>query len=372
MQISILRETLLEPLQMMIGVVERKQALVILSHALITVEGNRFSILTTDSEVELISSAHLETPIASSEPIIFTVPAHKLLDICKMVPEKTALTLTLNDAQLTLTANRSRFVLATLPAESFPRFENTLSEETPYALEQLTLGTLLQHTCFAMAQQEGRHHLTGTLFEIQNNQLRAVTTDGHRFAMKTLPLNNPQTLPVSQITLPRKGVLELMKLLKIDTTAPLTMSIAENHIRFTAPHFTFTSKLIGGKYPSYARLLPQTPGVTICMEGGLLREALLRVAILSNERLRVVMLRLTPDCMHISANNSNKEEAEETIALEYTGEELEAAFNVAYLLDVLNIISGPIRLTFLPPKNRMMIQVEDNEADMFIVMPLQV
>lgn len=370
MYLSLQREALLNLLQMIVGVVERKQTLPILGNVLIKAEGMLFSVTATDLEIELISTASLSAPV--TEPIAITVPAHKLLDICKTLPEQATLNLAISPTRVTLTSERSRFILATLPATNFPCFQCEKKGIT-YTIKQRTLNTLLQRTHFAMAQQDVRYQLNGMLLDIQKDKLRTIATDGHRFAMNTTDLTLSEASPIQAI-LPRKGAIELGRLLKTETDDIIHVAVGENHIQFITDNFTLTSKLIAGKFPHYTHLLPKEEGSTISVDRDTFKEALSRVAVLSNEKFRFITLKLTTGLLHIFANNTHQEEAEESISTEYTGEPFEVIFNLAYLLDVLNTVSaGLVNIRFFAPKHRIIIEEQKDNADgTFLVMPLQV
>ncbi len=367
MKLNIERETLLEPLHVVIGVVERRQTMPILANVLLIAEGSQLSIVATDMEIELIASATLTEPLA--EPIQLTLPGRKLLDIFRTLPEGASVDLQQDKERVIVRSGRSRFILATLPVESFPRFEAATPTLT-HSLTQKDLSALLQRSQFAMAQQDVRYYLNGMLIDVKHNKIRTVATDGHRFAMNGRPVDtNDKT---AQVILPRKSVLELLRLLKNDG-AELAVEIGENHIRVSNPAFTFTSRLIDGRFPDYERVLPMEKGNSITLNRDALKDALMRVSILSNEKFRIVRLQLRSGFLHILANNPEQEEAEEVLSIDYAGEELDIAFNVLYLLDVLNTITTEtIRFAFIDANSRMLIEEMDDAADsMFLVMPLQ-
>jgi DNA polymerase-3 subunit beta len=373
MSLSLQRETLLAPLQSITSVVERKQTLPILGNVLIKAEGNTFSMTATDLEIELISTALLHSPVP--EPIQLTVPAHKLLEICKTLPEQAILKLAISPTRVTLTSDRSRFILATLPVEHFPCFQSEKQDITThnYTIKQKTLSALLQRTYFAMAQQDVRYQLNGMLLDIQKDKLSAIATDGHRFAMNTTPLDAPDTSP-TQTILPRKTALELARLLKTETDDIIHVSVSENNIQFVTDSFTLTSKLIDGKFPNYTHLFPKEIHTTISIDRDALREALFRAAVLSNEKFRFITLKLTEGWLHIFANNTHQEEAEESISIEYQGQPFDVIFNLTYLLDVLNTVStGLVDIKFFAAKNRIIIEEQkDHTESTFLIMPLQV
>lgn len=365
MKLSIQREALLEPLQQVIGVVERRQTLPILANVLLRVEGSQLSVTATDLEVELIARAVLDEPV--KEPAQVTVSGRKLLDICRTLPEGATLDLQRDKERLIARSGRSRFILSTLPVESFPRFEEGQAN-IEFIIEQKDLNNLFQRSHFAMAQQDVRYYLNGMLIDVKEGKIRTVATDGHRFAMNGRSTENTQS---AQVIVPRKGIMELLRLLK-NEEASVNVSVSENQMRVRSENFTFTSKLIDGRFPDYERVMPKESGKSVTIDRDALKEALMRVAILSNEKFRAVRLQLRSGLLHILANNPDQEEAEEILSVDYSGEELDIAFNVTYLLDVLNTITaGNVKLTFIDANSRMFIEEADGHDSMFLVMPLQ-
>jgi|JI102314A1RNA_FD_contig_121_122300_length_2946_multi_4_in_0_out_0_3 DNA polymerase-3 subunit beta len=367
MKLSIERETLLQPLQTVIGVVERRQTLPILANVLLAVKDGHLAVTATDMEIELIANQFIQSSTESS--VQLTVSGRKLLDIFRTFPEDAAIDLQQDKERLIVRSGQSRFILATLPVASFPKFE-AMPPALTLSLTQKELSALLQACHFSMAQQDVRYYLNGMLFDIRSDEMRTAATDGHRFAMshKAVHVMGEK----AQVILPRKAVLELLRLLKQDDSK-LDVEIGENYLRVKNESFTFTSRLIDGRFPEYERILPKEAGNAISLNKNALKNALLRVAILSNEKCRVVHLQLRAEFLHILANNPEQEEAEEVLSVDYAGKELDIAFNVSYLLDVLNAVSNEtIRLTFIDANNRMLIEEVGNDSHMFLIMPLQI
>ena len=368
MKFSISREALLKPLNLVAGVVERRQTLPILANVLLVLEGDRLSLTGTDLEVELVGRVLLPSAGDSGE---VTVPARKLVDICKSLPESSDIEFSVKEGKVTVKSGRSRFTLSTLPAREFPNVEDSMGTHQ-FTLQQGQLKRLIDRTGFAMAQQDVRYYLNGMLWELSAKQLRVVATDGHRLAMCTLPdkvdVNGDGD---AQVILPRKGVLELARLL-LEDDAEIAVVIGSNHIRATTDDFTFTSKLVDGKFPDYQRVLPRSPDKIVLGSRLELRQAFTRTAILSNEKYRGVRLKLTENALDIVANNPEQEEAEETVPVEYPGEPLEIGFNVSYLLDVLGVSSGErIKLSLADPNSSALLEESEAGDSLYVVMPMR-
>ncbi|MFL2840826.1 MAG: DNA polymerase III subunit beta [Pseudohongiellaceae bacterium] len=366
MQFEISRETLIKPLQLVTGVVERRQTLPILSNLLLVLEGNELSMTGTDLEVELIGRVEIENSSESGE---VTVPARKLMDICKSLPESAILKMELDDNKLVIRSGRSRFVLSTLPPSDFPSAEES-AETLEFLISQERLKEMLDSTSFAMAQQDVRYYLNGLLFEVSPNFLRLVATDGHRLAMDTEDMSTSGDKPV-QVIVPRKGIVELARLLG-EGEDNVEIVIGSNHIRAKTANFTFTSKLVDGKFPDYDRVLPKGGDKKIIASRNEFRQALSRTAILSNEKFRGIRLTLLDDEIKILANNPEQEEAEEIVPVEYKGDSLEIGFNVSYLVDVLTVLdTETVQVIVSDPNSSALIQGAEGSSAIYVVMPMR-
>ena len=366
MRFVISREALIKPLQLVAGVVERRQTLPVLSNILLVAEGDQLAMTGTDLEVELVGRVTLEEPAEAGS---VTVPARKLMDICKSLPDDARIELALSGQKMVIKAGRSRFSLSTLPAAEFPNVE-----DSPQALDlNLTQGHLrhlIDQTGFSMAQQDVRYYLNGMLLEVANGQLRAVSTDGHRLATCVADVV-ADTDSSHQIIVPRKGILELARLLQNGEDA-VRLLIGANHIRAHVGDFIFTSKLVDGKFPDYQRVIPRNGNKYMLGDRQVLRQVLSRIAILSNEKYRGVRLLLTSGFLQVMANNPEQEEAEETVAVDYDGESLEIGFNVNYLLDSLSILnSDTVRFTLSDANSSALIEGVDEADSLYVVMPMR-
>jgi DNA polymerase-3 subunit beta len=366
MHFTIQREALLKPLQLVAGVVERRQTLPVLSNVLLVVEGQQLSLTGTDLEVELVGRVTLEEPAESGE---ITVPARKLMDICKSLPSDALIDIRIDEQKLLVKAGRSRFSLSTLPANDFPTVEEGPGSLT-FSLVQSKLRRLIERTSFAMAQQDVRYYLNGMLLEVQTGILRAVATDGHRLAMCSMEAAIEQ-VERHQVIVPRKGILELARLLT-EQDGNVSIVLGQHHIRATTGEFTFTSKLVDGKFPDYERVLPRGGDKLVIADRQGLREAFSRTAILSNEKYRGIRLQLESGLLKIQANNPEQEEAEEEIVVDYNGSALEIGFNVSYLLDVLSVMTtDQVRLILSDSNSSALVQEADNDDSSYVVMPMR-
>ena len=366
MQFTINREAILRPLQLVSSALGGRPNLPILNNILLSVRDNALSMTGTDTEVEMIARVELQEVAVEGA---ITVPARKMLDLCRGLPDGAELKFTLEDERLILRSGRSRFNLATLPAEDFPNIEEW-SSELEFDINQLELKKLIEATQFSMAIQDVRYYLNGMLFETDGQWLRTVATDGHRLATCQRQLLT-EPLAAHQVIVPRKGVLELVKLLEHDEQE-VRLQIGKNNIRAVTSGFIFTSKLVDGRFPDYRRVLPKECDKVLICGREELRQAFSRAAILSNEKFRGVRLNMEAQLLKITANNPEQEEAEEVLDVEYQGDELEIGFNVSYVLDVLGTLkSEQVKVHLKDASSSGLIEAGDNQDAMYVVMPMR-
>ncbi len=364
MKLTAEREKLLAPLQAVIGVVERRQTMPILANVLLSVRDGRLAITATDLEVEMVAA----TEVAVQQAGDITVPGRKLLDILRALPEHSAVSVTVAAEKIVIKAGRSRFSLSTLPAAEFPVIDDINAQQV-IAIERAALARLLEKTHFSMAQQDVRYYLNGMLLEIDGQMLRAVATDGHRLALSEALLA-VKTKVTQQVIVPRKGVLELQRILGGEGNAEL--GIGTNHVRAQIGDVRFTSKLIDGKFPEYSRVIPAAPAAAIKADRDLFRQALQRTAILSNEKYRGIRLTVKKNVVTVQAHNPEQEEAEEEIEVSYDGADLEVGFNVNYLLDALAAIEGvEVELGLTDSNSSCLIRSPGSTASRYVVMPMR-
>jgi DNA polymerase-3 subunit beta len=297
-----------------------------------------------------------------------TVPGRKLLDIVRTLPDKVTVTLARDGEKVVLKAGRSRFTLSTLPAAEFPLIEDINARQT-LRIDRKLAHRLIDKTHFAMAQQDVRYYLNGTLLETNGKQLRAVATDGHRLSLAEAELTEA-TSGSSQVILPRKGVLELQRILGGD--GELELAIGTNHIRAQIGDIRFTSKLIDGKFPEYGRVIPANPPRVMTASRDAMRQALQRTSILSNEKYRGVRLTFAANLLTIQAHNPEQEEAEDQLEVGFAGDEVEIGFNVTYLLDALAAVdSETVEVGLTDANSSCVIRAPGDQNIKFVVMPMR-
>jgi DNA polymerase-3 subunit beta len=364
MKLTAGREALLKPLQAVIGVVERRQTMPILANVLLIAKNGEVAVTATDLEVELVAVA--EVTVAAPGEI--TVPGRKLLDICRALPEDAEISISQSGEKLSVKSGRSKFSLTTLPAAEFPTVDDINATQS-ISVPQDALAKLLEKTHFSMAQQDVRYYLNGLLVETAGKSLRTVATDGHRLALCEVELDKGD-MPEQQVIVPRKGVLELQRLM--GGGSELKIELGSNHVRIQLEAIRFTSKLIDGRFPEYERVIPQDTKNALSADRNMFRSALQRTAILSNEKYRGIRLIIRENSMILQAHNPEQEEAEEELEIEYSGEEIEIGFNVNYLLDALGAIeSERVTLALVDGNSSCLLREPGKDDCKYVVMPMR-
>ena len=368
MKFTVDRETLLTPLLTVRGVIEQRQTLPVLANTLVTARDGVLAFTATDSEVELEARVSVE----NSGDGEVTVPARKIIDICQALPGRASVEFELDEGRrVHIRSGRSRFALTTLPASDFPTTEEIV-DESEFVIGQNELKRLVDLTEFAMARQDVRYYLNGLLLEIAPQKIRTVATDGHRLAVAQLEADTGVETPRS-IIVPRKGVLELSRLLAPEDTE-LKVRVGTNAVQLAIDNVRFTSKLIDGKFPDYGRVIPdeQACDKRLCVDRESLRQCLVRTSVLSSDKHRTVRLTLNAGMLTVAANNSEQETAVDELEIDYAGESLEIGFNVSYLIDALATLPTETADIFLTDSSSScLIQPHGQSNCQFVVMPMR-
>lgn len=361
------KETLLKPLQIVIGIVERKQTLPILSNVLIEKEPGRVRFTATDLEIQITTT--IETKVGGNEISSITVGGKKLQEILRILPDQSKISIETKENKAMIKANKSRFSLQALPAQDFPKLNSNLADANKIILEQSLLKKLLLSVQYAMAQQDVRYYLNGVLLIIEGNNLKVVATDGHRLAFNAGTINGNHEK--QEIIMPRKAVTELCKLLG-DTNDSVEIEFTTQQVKVSFSGINLISKVIDGKFPDYERVIPKYSN-HLSMNRMLVQQALQRAAILSNEKFRGVRFVLTEKNLSIISSNSEHEEAQEEIETDYHGEAIDIGFNVNYLMDGLNNINSEAAIfSFGDPNSSILITTAENQEFRYVVMPMRI
>lgn len=365
MKFTISREALLKPLQVVGGVVEKRQTLPILANVLVQVVNGKLTLTGTDLEVELTATAAVENGTDGE----ITLPARKFNDICRALPDQAVVEVSIDGDKAVIRSGKSRFSLSTLPATEYPATEG-VAGAFRLSMAQEVLKGLIDQTQFCMANQDVRYYLNGMLLEMKGGQLRTVATDGHRLAISET--DSPEVAGEErQVIIPRKGVLELSRLLG-DGEAQCELTVGSNHIRVALGEVVMTSKLVDGRFPDYERVVPKVGDRLVTADRHVLRQALQRTSILSNEKYRGIRLQFDQNLLRATVNNPEQEEAEEEVEISYDGAEFEIGFNVSYLLDALNVVKqDQVVLSMTDANSSCLIYGADDKNSRYVVMPMR-
>ena len=369
------QDKVLAVLQSVSGIVERRHTLPILANVLIRKTGNALQLTTSDLEIQIRTTAELG---GDTGDFTTTVGARKLIDILKTMPGDQTVSLETLQAKMVLKGGKSRFTLASLPAEDFPLVQEAASFGPAFSVPQKTLKALLGQVAFAMAVHDIRYYLNGILFVAEGKQLSLVATDGHRlaFAHATLEVE----VPKQEVILPRKTVIELQRLLS-DAPVPegqaapmIEMQFAANQAKFSFGGMQFVTKLVEGKFPDYNRVIPKNHRNHVTLGRAPLLASLQRTAILTSEKFKGVRLNFEPGTLQIASNNAEQEEAVDELDIDYGGDAIEIGFNVTYLIDALANMSSEemIRVELADGNSSALITLPGNDSFKYVVMPMRI
>jgi DNA polymerase-3 subunit beta len=361
------QDRVLSVLQSVSGIVERRHTLPVLANVLIRKTGSNLQLTTSDLEIQIRTQADLG---GDAGQFSTTVGARKLIDILRSMPADQTVSLESSQNKLVLKGGKSRFTLQTLPAEDFPLVQESPNFGPVFSVPQKTLKGLLQQVSFSMAVHDIRYYLNGILFVAEGKQLSLVATDGHRLAYASATLD--VEVPRQEVILPRKTVLEMLRLLS-DKEGAIDMQFANNQAKFVFEGMEFVTKLVEGKFPDYNRVIPKNHKNTITLGRAPLLACLQRTAILTSEKFKGVRLNLEPGLLRVASNNAEQEEAVDELEIDYSGDSIEIGFNVTYLIDVLtNMDQDMVRLDLADSNSSVLITIPDQTTFKYVVMPMRI
>jgi len=361
------QEKLLNTLQAVSGIVERRHTLPILANVLIRKTGGQIEFTTSDLEIQVRTTAEFD---GDASNFATTVGARKLIDILRALPGDQNVTLSANQNKLTLQGGKSRFTLQTLPSDDFPLVQEAADFGPAFSVPQKTLKLLINQVHFAMAVHDIRYYLNGILFVAEGKSLTLVATDGHRLALAQANLD--VEIPKQEVILPRKTVLELQRLLKDEDTA-IEMRFAGNQAKFSFSGMEFVTKLVEGKFPDYNRVIPKNHKNHVTLGRAPLLSSLQRAAILTSEKFKGVRVNIEPGTLRIASSNAEQEEAKEELEIDYSGDTIEIGFNVTYLMDALaNMSQEMIKIELQDTNSSALITVPEQAGFKYVVMPMRI
>ena len=365
MDFYITKEEVVKSLNLTLGVVEKRQTLPILSNVLFEVDESSLKLTATDLESEISTTSTISNYKSGGKT---TAPARKLSDLCRLLPDMTEIHFFLDGDNLKIETDSGKYNLSTLPSEDFPVFE--LEDiQSQINISSQNLKTLILKTAFAMGNQDWRHYLNGLFLLIDDKTITTVATDAHRLAMASSILNEAISDSTNGIV-PRKSINEIGKLVS-DGSENALINLGQTSIAVNISGTTFVSKLIEGKFPDYEQVIPSGESSLLIVDRKKLSESLGRVSVLSSEKYKGIRIITNKNSLNISANNPEKEQGEENLTCEYEDEEVDIAFNVNYLQEILSTLdSEKIEINFFGSDKSCLITDPNSDNLKYVVMPL--
>ena len=361
------RSELLKPLQTIAGIVERRHTMPILSNVLIENREGILYFIGTDLEIQMTTRG----PEGGGGAIQLTTSVRKFLDILRGLPADAPVRLEIGGDQLHIRSGRGTYHLQTLPSADFPLMKTQGEVKVAFSIKEKELHDMLFLVQYAMAVQDIRYYLMGVLFQLKDNYLNLVATDGHRLAYATCTLEG-QFPDIDNIIVPRKTVLELTKLLSAPEET-VTVELFNDKIRFHAGDTVILSKVIDAKFPNYQSVIPLDNKNIFTVEREQLLHALERVSPLANEKVRGVNFSLKPGELCLACSNSEQEIGEESLEIAYQGQALDLSFNLSYLLDVLRSVpSDLIQLSLGTYKSSALFTIPGEDYFKYVLMPMRI
>jgi DNA polymerase-3 subunit beta len=364
------QEKVLSALQAVSGIVERRHTLPILANVLIRKTGSQIELTTSDLEIQVRTTVELDGDASNFST---TVGSRKMIDILRALPSDQVVTLSAAQNKLTLQGGKSRFTLQTLPSDDFPLVQEAADFGPMFSVPQKTLKQLINQVHFAMAVHDIRYYLNGILFVAEGQNLALVATDGHRLALAQATLETE--IPKQEVILPRKTVLELLRLLNDDKDgdSAIEMRFAGNQAKFTFSGMEFVTKLVEGKFPDYNRVIPKNHRNSFVLGRAPLLSSLQRAAILTSDKFKGVRVNIEPGLLRIASSNAEQEEAKEELEIDYGGDTIEIGFNVTYLMDALSNMSvDMVKLELQDTNSSVLITVPEQAGFKYVVMPMRI
>ena len=358
---------LLEPLQTVIGVVEKKQTLPILSHVLVQINNNELTLTTTDMEIELRASQSIKT----QENLSFTVYAKDLIDIIRKLPEDTIIQFIIEETKIYIKTNKNSFELNSFNHQDFPSLPKTEDSEI-INIQRENLKHLIENTSFSMGNQDIRAYLNGLYFEVDQNSVVVVATDGHRLSIGEIKqnnnLNNKKT-----VILPRKAVLELTKILNKSTHDTVNIHLSKNYFYLISDNTTLISRLIDGNFPNYLQVIPTDYENTILINRNEFLTNLQQASIFVEERTKGVKLVFKDQQLNIFSH-SERGQAKTQIETKNFDKEIEIAFNIHYLISILEkLTTETINMVIPGGENQScLLSNLDDDTYQYVVMPMRI
>lgn len=373
MEITASRQDLLKELTATQSVVERKTTIPILSNFLLEAEGDRLTITATDLDQAMRTS----TAVKVKKPGSCTIPARKLYDYVKLLPEGDVSIKLLENHWVQIRSGRSNTKMVGMARANYPQVPEFPSVAAT-AIPAAALKTLIARTIFAISNEESRYTLNGALLVLKAESLAMVATDGHRLSFVEKPGETLEGVSgEKRVLIPRKALQELSSLLGASDAETVEFADDDNTLFFRIGHRTLSSRKLTGQFPNYEAVMPRDNTKFAVVRSSELSQAIQRVAQFADERSGAIRLRLEGNELKISATSTEAGESEDTIDTPYAGDPIVVGFNSSYILDFLKALGneGEVRLEFKDSQSAGQMRPEDPDAEYrsrYVLMPMRI
>jgi len=360
--------SLVEALSQVQEAVEKKSTLPILSHVLVETSGTGLRLAATDLELGMRTFCPAEVKAPGSA----AVPARRLLDIVKSLPEGQVRVRELENHWVQVTSGRSVFRLAAMAKDNFPALP-----DMPKPLAAVPAGVLaglIERTAFAISSQESRYTLNGVLLVLKPGRAEMVATDGSRLSLAVREMEVTGIRNEERLLIPKRAIAGLKRLADAQQAdTPIEIAKDESHLFFSAGESLLISRTISGQFPKYESVLPTSNNIVVTVDAAALRGSLARVSLLAPEQSRAVSLAFEPGRLTISSAGGDAGEATESLDVTYSGEPLRIGFNGHFLLDFLSVVrNGQVEIALKDAESAAELRQVDPSGDRYIVMPMRV
>ncbi|WCR54248.1 MAG: Beta sliding clamp [Wolbachia endosymbiont of Ctenocephalides orientis wCori] len=361
---SVSRTSLLNTLSRISGVVERRNAIDVLSCISIKAQEGKIKLIATDLDISMFAS--LAANVTTEGEI--KVSAHTLHDIVKKLPADLDINFEVKDqGKLLISCGNANFSLQNVVSDKFPALEED-DYKHDFTLLTTDLADLLTKTKFAVSLDDTRYNLNGIYIHTDEQFLYCAATDGHRlaYAKKAKPTNISGEFG---IIIPRKTVMELLKVL--DYCNEINVKLSERKIKFTCGEYILISKLIDGTFPDYKSVIPLSQDKHMFVESKKLSDVIDRVSVVIHDKVKSIKFSLEKNKLTLHSNSSERSDATESIDVDYNSAAIEIGFNSRYLLDALSCIKNKCKFSLIDSSSAAQITDEDDSDALYIVMPMR-
>jgi DNA polymerase-3 subunit beta len=354
------------PLKSVVGIVDLKSPMPIMGNVLIERTGTQIRMTSTDGDIQITALSECE----SGEDSSITVGGKRLAEVLKAFSADSKVSVELKDGKAIVKSGKSRFSLQTLPAADFPVIGNQTLGIDKIKVSQGALKELLSSVRLAMSKNDVRYYLNGILIEVCGTVIKAVATDGHRLIYNAITTQSDNGN--ASVIVPAKVIGELLKMLSDSVDEFVEIEFTTNQVKASFSGIEIISKLIGGQFPNYNRVIPKYTGNELVIGCAEINSAMQKAAILSNEKFRGVRFVLTENNLSLISSNTDQEEANIEIETQYSGDVIDSGFNVSYVIDAVNSVgSNDIVMQFRTSTSSMKITSSSHPEFVAVVMPMR-